>query len=292
VKKLGFIINPISGRKSKKDIPDLIDKIIDKNKFETKIFITERSNHASEISKDLVIQGYERIVAVGGDGTMNEVAKSLLHTQTALGIIPFGSGNGLARHLNIPLDAVKALENINTDHCITIDSGLLNDHPFFCTSGVGFDAYIGHKFAENKSRGFQTYIKSTITGFIGYKPYHYKITAPFGEISSDAFLITVGNTSQYGNNAYICPFADVQDGMLDITMIKPFPKIYSLDLGRRLFSKTMDASKYSTLFKAAQIKIERDEPGPVHIDGEPMEMGHTLHFKIIPSSLKVIVPKH
>jgi YegS/Rv2252/BmrU family lipid kinase len=289
LKKLAFIINPVSGIRTKKNIPDLIAKIIDPAKFQTEIFMTERRNHGTELAQELVKRGFNSIVAVGGDGTVNEVAKCLLHTDVSLGVIPCGSGNGLARHLDIPLSVEKSLELINLNHIIRIDTGILNDHPFFCTSGVGFDAYIGEQFAQKTKRGFKTYIKTTLEGFLSYRPHHYHITTSFGEIDTDAFLITIGNTSQYGNNAYICPYADVQDGLLDVSIIKPFPKIYAIDLGRRLFSKNLDSSRYTTLFKASEIKIVRQEAGAVHIDGEPMEMGKELILKIIPSSLNVLV---
>lgn len=289
--KIAFIINPISGNRSKKNIQDLINQRLDKNTFAPEIFLTERRNHATEIAKSLLEKGIHRIVAVGGDGTINEVAKSLRHTEGILGIIPSGSGNGLARHLGVPLDPAKAIELINENYSIKMDIGFMNDVPFFCTSGVGFDAYIGKMFAQKSKRGFQTYVKTTLKEFIHYKAHDYKITYGSEVINTRAFLITIGNTSQYGNNAMICPYADVQDGLLDVSLIVPFSKIFAFDLGRRLFNGTIDQSRYTQTFQTSELKIVRKEAGPVHIDGEPYEMGEDLVFRISPSSLNVMVNK-
>lgn len=289
--KIAFIVNPISGGKSKKIIPLLIESKLDKNKFSPQIYYTNRRNHGKEITQELLAKGIKKIVAVGGDGTVNEVASALVNTEGVLGIIPFGSGNGLARHLNIPMDISKAMDVINKGYQIKMDSGQMNDISFFCTSGIGFDAFIGEKFAQQSERGFKTYIKTSIYEFFQYKPSSYKLTFPDKIIETDAFLITIGNTSQYGNNAFICPYADVQDGLLDVSIIIPFPKLIALDLGRRLFSKTIDRSRYTKVFQTTELKINRHAPGPVHIDGEPMEMGEEIALKIIPQSLNVIVAK-
>ena len=287
--KIAFIINPISGNSSKRDIQDLISHRLDKNKFSPEIFFTERRNHATEMAQSLIQKGVYRIVAVGGDGTINEVAKSLMRTEGILGIIPSGSGNGLARHLGIPLDPAKAIELINENYSIKMDIGFMNDVPFFCTSGVGFDAYIGKIFAQKSKRGFQTYVQTTIKEFIHYKAHTYKITYGSQVLATRAFLITIGNTAQYGNNAMICPYADVQDGLLDVSIITPFSKIFAFDLGRRLFNGTIDKSRYTMTFQTSELKIERKEAGPVHIDGEPYEMSEELVLRISPSSLNVFV---
>lgn len=287
--KIAFIINPIAGGKSKRDIPGLINDKLDKNTFSPEVFFTERRGHGAEIARELLRKGINKLVAVGGDGTVNEVASALVHTEGVLGIVPFGSGNGLARHLKIPMDPVKAIDILNKDHSIKMDTGLMNEVPFFCTSGVGFDAYIGKMFALKLKRGFNTYIKTTIYEFLHYKSHHYKLTFPDREIDTNAFLITIGNISQYGNNAFICPYADVQDGLLDISIISPFPKFFALDMGRRLFNRTIDKSRYTRVFTASELKIRRKEPGPVHIDGEPFEMGEELILRIAPASLNVLI---
>jgi YegS/Rv2252/BmrU family lipid kinase len=288
-KKIAFIINPVSGNNSKKNIPKMIDKSLDKNKFLAQILFTEERGHATKIAKELLENGVHRIVAVGGDGTINEVAKSLIHTEGILGIVPSGSGNGLARHLGIPLGPTKAIELFNNDNFIQMDTCTLNGMPFFCTSGVGFDAHIGKLFAQQSKRGFKTYIKTTLSEFLNYKSYAYTLFFNDEEITQEAFLITIGNTSQYGNNALICPYADVQDGLMDISLIAPFPKFFALDLARRLFGGSIDKSRYLKVFQTKELKIIRQNPGSVHLDGEPFEMGESLYLKIFPSSLKILV---
>ncbi|MBX9852282.1 MAG: diacylglycerol kinase family lipid kinase [Cytophagaceae bacterium] len=288
--KIAFIINPISGGRSKTSLPDLINKHLDQEKFSHELLYTERRNHAHELAKEALGKGIKRIIAAGGDGTINEVAKALIKTEGILGVIPCGSGNGLARHLTIPLVHSKAIAMLNKDHHISMDVAFMNEHPFFCTSGVGFDAHIGKLFALKASRGFKTYIKTSVTEFISYKAHQYSIAYEDKNIDTKAFLITIGNTSQYGNNAFICPWADVQDGLLDVNIISPFPKIFALDLGRRLFNKVIHKSRYSTLFQTSSLTIKRKSDGPVHIDGEPMEMGKELQIKISPASLNIFVP--
>lgn len=287
--KVAFIINPASGRNSKKNIPDLIRKHMDASRFSPELYYTERRDHATVLASRLLQEGTSLIVAVGGDGTVNEVAKALMHTEGVLGIIPAGSGNGLARHLNIPLDPVNAIEVLNKRYSIKMDVGTMNNCPFFCTSGVGFDAWVGKLFAQKTKRGFQTYVQTTMMEFFHYKAHHYKISYSNEMLDTKAFLITVGNTSQYGNNAFICPYADVQDGLFDVSIITPFPKIFAFDLGRRLFNGTIDRSRYTRLFTASELKIRRTSAGPVHIDGEPHEMGEELVFKMMPASLNVMV---
>lgn len=287
--KILFIINPISGTSKKENLPLLIEERIDRQKFLPEIIFTERAGHASEIAREAVQRGYSVVVAAGGDGTINETARELVNTDVALGIIPFGSGNGLARHLNIPLTAERALHAINKNNVISIDTGSVNNHAFFCTAGVGFDAHIGKVFAVAGKRGFGTYIRKCVNEFVSYKAKPYKLIFREGEIAEKAFLITFANTAQYGNNAKISPHADIQDGLLDICILSGFPAIYAVDLGRRLFTGSMDRSKFMKIVKTESVIVCREEAGPVHIDGEPAEMGAELTISILPSSLKVLV---
>lgn len=289
LQEIAFIVNPISGGKSKKDIPRLIDERLDATKFSPEIYFTEGRGHGAGIAKELLNKGITKLVAVGGDGTVNEVASTLVHTEGVLGIIPAGSGNGLARHLKIPMDPAKAIDILNKGYSIKMDTGYMNEIPFFCTSGLGFDAYVGKLFALNLKRGFNTYVKTSVYEFFHYKSHNYKLIFPDKVIELNAFLITIGNIAQYGNNAFICPYADVQDGLLDISVITPFPKFFALDMGRRLFNRTIDKSRYTKVFTTSELKIKRKESGPVHIDGEPFEMGEELLLRISPASLNVII---
>ena len=195
IQHITFIINPISGTQSKHEIPDLIDRMMDKERFECKVCITEYAGHAAELAKACAAQGDDIVVAVGGDGTVNEVARSLVHTKTALGIIPCGSGNGLARHLCIPMDIRKALDIINQAQIVDFDYGVINDLPFFCTCGMGFDAFISLKFAEAGKRGPITYVENVLKEGLKYKPETYEIIDDNGTTKYKAFLIACANAS-------------------------------------------------------------------------------------------------
>ncbi|HEY8402443.1 MAG TPA: diacylglycerol kinase family protein [Cytophagaceae bacterium] len=290
--KILFIINPISGGKKKEHLPELIKQYLDPKKFIPEIRFTERGGHATVLAREALTNGYSFIVAAGGDGTINETARELINTHAVLGIIPFGSGNGLARHMRIPLNTIKAIQLINQMNVVSIDTGYINNHYFFCTAGVGFDAHIGHAFANAGTRGFKTYFKISVKEFFNYKPHRYRLTCNGEEREENAFLITFANTSQYGNNALIAPLADVQDELLDVCILSKFPSVYALDLGRRLFSGTMNKSRYMRVVKTKEITVVRDQAGPVHVDGEPIEMGEKLHVAVVPSSLKVLVGEH
>ncbi len=287
--KVAFIINPKSGTGKKQNLPSLIMETVNNLEFEVDLFFTEYAGHASILVAGLVKKGYSKIIAVGGDGTVNEVAKALVNTDTALGIIPCGSGNGLARSLKIPLRFADAINLINSGKVISIDYGTINDHPFFCTCGVGFDAHIGNKFATSAHRGFFTYIKETIRAYFYYRPRRYSIKIDGEKIKTKAFLVTIANAGQYGNDAYIAPLAELQDGKLDLCILNPFPKHQALGLGFRLFNKTMHRSEYLNTIKGQSITIKRKKKGEVHLDGEPAIMGKRLKIKIVEKGLKVIV---
>jgi YegS/Rv2252/BmrU family lipid kinase len=254
------------------------------------IVYTEFAGHAPLLTDELVKKGFSRIVAVGGDGTVNEVARALTEKSSALGIIPCGSGNGLARFLGVPLKAKEAIDLINNGSINQIDYGLINNEAFFCTCGVGFDAHIGNKFANAKNRGFITYIKETISSFFSYKAKKYKVKVDGEKVKTKAFLITIANAGQWGNDVYIAPKADIQDGLLDVCIVSRYPKYKALGLGIKIFSRTIDQSKFVTTIKGKSVTIKRKKKGEVHLDGEPAIMGKKLKIEIVPKGLNVIVP--
>lgn len=289
LEKIAFIVNPKSGTKDKSQISRFIERCLDKNIFEYEIYYTNAKNHASEITEDLLSKGIKKIVAVGGDGTVNEIAKMLVNTDATLGIIPVGSGNGLARHLKVPLRIPQAINLINKSKTAEIDVGCVNGHYFFCTAGVGYDAHISHTFASGRKRGFKTYIKTILSEYSKYQSEIYLLNSTEEEGEVKAFSITVGNTAQFGNNAYICPYADVQDGVLDVSIILPFSLHGVFDVPLKIFARRIHKSKYSKLFKTSALTIERQASGYVNIDGEAIEMGREVRFTVLPLSLKVIV---
>ena len=214
-----FIMNPISGTTNKAGIPELIAKTLDTNTFDYEIRLTEHAGHAFEIATEAKDNGVDVVVAVGGDGTVNEVARAIVHSNTALGIIPCGSGNGLARHLMIPMQLKKAIEVINEYQIHDLDYGIINEHPFFCTCGMGFDAFVSMKFAEAGKRGPITYAENILKEGLKYEPETYEIEDENGTMHYKAFLISCANASQYGNNAYIAPQASMSDGLMDVIIM-------------------------------------------------------------------------
>lgn len=289
-RKILALINPISGTLNKDSLPKAIDKIIDYEKFEIEIKYTEHANHAYELSKEAAANGYYGVLAIGGDGTVNEVASALCDTETALGIIPLGSGNGLARHLRIPLNIDKAISIINENHIENFDYCTANDRKFFCTCGLGFDAQVSSTFAKRGKRGPVGYFQSAISEYIKYRSQTYKITSSNGIITEKAFIIACGNASQYGNNAYITPNADMQDGEIDVTVILPITPFDTAMLGLLLFSKHIDQDVNIISFRTADLSIERESEGIMHLDGEPVNMPKTIEIKCHKGGLKIFVP--
>jgi diacylglycerol kinase (ATP) len=289
ISKIGFIINPIAGTRTKANIPELIDNLIDKNRFEPVIQFTECAGHAVKLARQMSKEDIPVVVAVGGDGTVNEIARSLIHTGTALGIVPCGSGNGLARHLGIPVNIKEAILLLNNSKVVEIDYGKANDIVFFCTCGVGFDALVGHIFANSNSRGFFTYLKSIFREFVKYRPRKYKLKTKNRKFKRRAFLVTFANASQYGNNAYIAPNADVQDGLLDVCILEPFPAYKVFDIGLKLMRRKIDRCRYVQILQTDEVTIKRKKRDVFHFDGEPCMMKKKIKIKIHHKGLKVVV---
>ncbi|QKG80167.1 diacylglycerol/lipid kinase family protein [Tenuifilum thalassicum] len=290
-KKILFIINPISGTRGKENILHLINTNVDLDIFEPEILFTRKKGDAIQIIKEKREEGFKYFVAVGGDGTVNEVGSAVVDTDCVMGIIPLGSGNGLARHLKIPIDVEKSIRIINQLKVDKIDYGLVNGQPFFCTCGVGFDAHIGYRFAKQEGRGFFNYVKVALQDFINYKPKKYKLKIDGGEkFKVKAFLITCANASQYGNNAYIAPNADMKDGLLDLAIMSPINILQAPAVGAMLFTKTIDKSTVLRTGKASKVVIKRKREDVVHYDGEPTIMGQKIKIKIVKQGLNIIVP--
>lgn len=287
-RKALFIINPIAGGKSKEHVPQLIQQHLDKATIEPTIVFTEEAGHAHWLAKEAA-KTYQSIIAVGGDGTVNEVASAVVGTSAALGILPFGSGNGLSRFLSIPMDTAKAIQNINENNIELIDAGQMDGQWFFNMAGMGFDAHISQVFAQKTTRGFITYFKSALQEIINYKSQSYHMTIDGMQYDREAFMLSFANSSQYGNNAHVSPQASVQDGLLDVCVIKPFPLYRFPEMGLRMFTKTADTSKYVEIIRGKEIQITRKAAGPAHIDGEPQTLGANAQIKVVPLSLKVIV---
>jgi diacylglycerol kinase (ATP) len=289
--KIIFIINPIAGTRQKDFILENISHHFSPGMFE--VHFTDYPGHASEIAFEKVEQGHVWIVAVGGDGTVNEVASALVNTRCRLGIIPAGSGNGLARYLGIPLQVPDALNMILHHKIRIIDAGRVNGKYFFCTCGTGFDASVGKKFSRDSRRGMLSYVRATIHQYITYSPKTYILKTSNKKIGLKAFLVTFANSGQYGNNAYIAPNAVIDDGMLDLCILRPFPRTSTISLGLRLFFKNIDQSPYLEVMRVKKASLRRkgNKKITIHLDGEPMTMKGKLKFKVIPEAIQVMVPE-
>ena len=288
--KILAIINPISGIGGKGKMPALIKSKLDAERFDLEVVFTERPGHATLLAQDAAADGCDIVLAVGGDGTINEVGRALCGTDTALAILPCGSGNGLARHLHIPMNAEKALEILNNGVIDLVDYGTVNNHPFFCTCGVGFDAQVSYKFANEDTRGLVTYIKTTISEYFRYRAQHYRITIDGSTIEEKAFVIACCNAAQYGNNALVAPRASMQDGKIDLTVIHSFNLGEAALLSARLFTSNIDRDRHVSIYRGRDIIIERDDEDVMHIDGDPVMMPEVLHITCHPSAMRVVVP--
>ena len=283
-----FIINPISGGKAKQQIPALIDRYLDRSKFNANFSFTSYIGHAAEIVEEAANKNFDVIVAVGGDGTINEIAGKVIGQQKILGIIPFGSGNGLARSLNIPLNPKNAIKAINQFNVKTIDAATLNDKYFFNMAGIGFDAHVSAAFVGNKTRGLSGYIKLGLKEIINYKPEWYEIAIDGVLYQREAFIVSIANSSQYGNDVHISPKSALDDGLLEVCVIRPL-KWYKLPLlGYQMLTAKTHQSKWVEIISGKHIHITRTKENAIHIDGEPFFMGKSIEIGIIPAGLKVI----
>ncbi|WP_374948375.1 diacylglycerol/lipid kinase family protein [Mucilaginibacter sp.] len=288
-RKALFIINPVSGGKQKDDVPGFIRKYLDHSILEYETVYSTGVKHARDVAREMA-PVFDMIVAVGGDGTINEVASAIAGTDTILGVIPYGSGNGLSRFLGVPMNASAAIKLLNTGKALRIDAGKMNGKWFFNMAGMGFDAHISHVFAKgSEKRGFMSYLKSSLTEIAKYKAQTYLINIDGVQYQREAFMLSLANSSQYGNNAHISPTASVQDGLLDVCIIKPFPLYRFPEMGIRMFTKTADSSSYVEIIKGKHIQITRTQPGPIHLDGEPREADIDLTIDVMPAALNIIV---
>lgn len=287
--KLRFIINPISGSRDNSNIAQLVKENLNLNKFQYDIFYTERKKHAIELSQKAVEEKIDVVIAVGGDGTLNECAQPIIGTETALSVIPRGSGNGFAHHLNIKQDVINCIKDLNNSTISEVDSCSANGKPFVNVSGVGFDAHIAHLFSKITVRGFSSYIKLVLKECILYPSKEYTIKFDNQQRKVDAFLISWANSSQFGNNAVISPESKIDDGYFEICIVKKLPRILIPILLFRLFNKSIQHSKYVEIIKCKEAQILCDD-GRSHLDGETYNLGSEIKIKNNPLSLKIFTP--
>lgn len=285
--KIAFIINPKAGVKKRIDVSEFIQANFPKD-ITYDLIIWKNKDDFSSIKDQIINGNYSVAVACGGDGTVNQVASVVVNTTIALGILPLGSGNGLARSNAIPMDLKKALTVIANGNFQKIDSATINGIPFFCTAGIGFDALIADKFASSSKRGFNTYLKTTIKEYFGYKPNNYTINVDGKQLKLKAFLITIANAGQWGNDVYIAPHAKINDGILHLSILKPFSKLVIPGVALRLLSKRIHSSSHFESMDGKHISIDFHGQLPVHFDGEPMLANDSIEVNINPLSLNVV----
>lgn len=291
-----FVFNPISGVLSPGRRRALIRFI--QAQPGARLVPTERAGHGTELAAQAAREGVRAVVAIGGDGTVNEVARGLLGSAVALGIVPVGSGNGLARQLRLPLGVEASVRfALRPTEPQAMDVGFLNDIPFFCTAGLGFDAWVAHAYARRAGRGLATYVRATAQTLWRYQPERCRFSAagPDGEFTApseiDLFSLTFANAGQYGNDAWIAPDARLDDGLLDVALLRPFPKTHAAALSRRLFRGQLAASPYYSLLRGSRFTLETDAPLLLHYDGEPLVLEATsLHIRLQPGALRVLAP--
>jgi len=268
----------------------LVNESLDTDVYEPDYRVTASRGHAGIIVEEGLEEGVRYFVAVGGDGTINEVAVPLIGKDAAMGVIPSGSGNGLARHLMIPVKISEAVEVLNAGKLIEIDTCSVNNIPFISIAGIGFDAKVARKFAKTKQRGFKTYARLAMKEYFRYKSRKYKLILDGEERKESAFFISFANSNQFGYNAIIAPNASITDGKIDVCIVSRPPLKAFPGIARMMFRREIDRSKYLETIRATEVLVKRQKGKTVNIDGEPIKMGKNLFVKIHPASLKVIVP--
>jgi YegS/Rv2252/BmrU family lipid kinase len=290
--KITFIINPRAGRGGGIErLESVIEKRCGRSGLEATAVRCEELSHLDGVVTDALAGGAEALVAVGGDGTVHELGVRLIGRPAALAILPVGSGNGLARHLGIPMDPISALDGMADATIETIDTARVDGSPFLGVAGVGFDAEVAHRFGNAGTRGIETYVREAALLLRGYRPSRYRVETGEGAREVEAMLVAVANSSQYGNEARIAPAASLRDGMLDVCILEAPPLLAVPMLLHDLFAGTLRDGSGVTIVRTASARIERDEPGPAHLDGEPVMLGASMAFEVVPRSLRVLVPR-
>jgi diacylglycerol kinase (ATP) len=291
MKKIAFIVNPGSGTGSKSTIVAYVHDVFGHNpNYSMELFKMSQPGDAPEAAADFAKRGFDIVAAIGGDGTVNSVAKGLIHSNSKMAIIPVGSGNGLARHLKIPLDYHKAVDVILSGKSVAADAGKINEQPFFCTAGLGFEAVIGNAFNSGKDRGLISYVNFCAKEYLRYRPENYIIQIGGNTYRTRAFLITFANAAQWGNNAFIAPDASISDGLLDIVVWKSAPVATVPFLAAELFMGTLIHSNLVEMYRTADLHIIRERQGLIQFDGESRMMGADISVSVIKHAVHIIVP--
>ena len=287
--KTCFILNPTAGPSRRHDVPALIARYFGPREADYEIRPTAYAGHAVALARAAAAEGFAVVAAVGGDGTVNEVGRGLLGTAAALGIVPLGSGNGLARHLKVPLGLPAALRRLAAPTFSRMDVGVMNDHPFFCTAGLGFDAHVSQHFAQAGSRGLSTYLRVTLREYRRYRSVPVQADLNGQLITTDCYVLAFANASQYGNNAYIAPLADLRDGLLDVCLIDALPVGRALRVSLGMALGNLPQTRAADYFRVPRGRVVAQAPIGFHVDGD--YLGHATEFivELLPLALAVAV---
>ncbi len=288
--KVFFIINKFSGAGFRPELEGLIISQCDLLNLECTIEFTRDRGHATELAVTASSRGFSKVFAVGGDGTVNEVAQGLVHSNTIMGIIPKGSGNGLARHLGIPMNIKKSLEILTSQKIIQMDTLMVNSNLSVNVSGIGFDGHVAGLFGKDGKRGLLGYIKLVSKEFFSFKEFSVALKADDQLLQRTAFILAIANSSQFGNNATISPYASVCDQLMDVCFIKKVPLMQSIGFVKKMFSGNIDTSAFVEIIKAKKMSVQFPKPMPYHIDGEAMAPTSNFEITLQPASLRMIVP--
>ena len=286
-----FIVNPISGIGKQKKIEDLLQQHIDHTLIDYTVRYTERIHHGTELAREAVEQGcFDAIVAVGGDGSVNDIVSGMVGSDLTLGIIPCGSGNGLARNLKIPLTPAHAIEILNHYKVAEIDTIYLNDRVVTSIAGIGFDARVARRMKQAKARGLQAYAKIILTDYPTYKEHTFKLNIDGNEIERKAWFISFANSNQFGYNTAVAPMAKLDDGLIDVCIVDRIPLLHLPLTAPLLYLNHFELSQHVEYFKAREVTVYNNEERWVNVDGEGERIGKELHFYNMRKSLKVLVP--
>lgn len=288
--RIAFIVNPVSGTGKQKNIVSQIEEHLDHNKYSPTVLYTTHAHHAEKMAQEVIDEGIPNLVAVGGDGSINDCVQSIVGSDVNLGIIPLGSGNGLARHLKIPLKIKDAIQVINEQKTTVIDTVSINDRIYASIAGIGFDAQVAKEFAFSQIRGFQTYFRIIFRTYPFYEPVNYRLEVDGSKKESKALFISFANSNQFGYNTEVAPKAQLDDGLLDICIVKKVPLPMVFWTAQLLLTKQFEKSMYVQTIQARDVKIHNNQGGWVNVDGEPVKLGEHLHLKVLPHTLRVIVP--
>lgn len=284
-----FVINKFSGSGFK---PELEGRIIDKCRqagIETRIEFTQKRGHATALARWAVDQKMDYVFAVGGDGTVNEVAQGLVHTPVALGILPKGSGNGLARHLQIPM-GIQSLNLVDNHRVEWIDTVYVNKRMSVNVSGFGFDAHIASLFAGRARRGLVGYTRLVVKEFSSFPSFDVQVDTEEASFRTRCFIVAIANASQFGNNARVAPLASVKDQLIDISFIQKITLLRAPAFAQKMFTGNLDKSPFVKMNKSKSVNFELAEPLPFHVDGEPLPPIRHINCTINSRSLKILLP--